>query len=52
MNLTFDKLKEQQKETVSQTGKKKIVPVMVKKFNDSSSINPFMNPFQNQMLVD
>lgn len=46
MNLTGDRLKEQQKQTTD--GKKiKIVPVMVKQYNDSANINPFINPFAN-----
>lgn len=46
-NLSFERLKEQQKTTQQQDGKKKIVPVMVKQYNDSASINPFINPFAN-----
>ena len=52
-NHTVDQLKEQQKETVKQNGKKKIVPVMVREFaGENQSINPFVNPFHNQMLRD
>ena len=33
-------------------GKKKIVPVMIRPFSNEQTINPFLNPFQNQMLRD
>jgi hypothetical protein len=33
-------------------GKKKIVPVMVRTFEGQKEINPFVNPFHNQMLRD
>lgn len=52
-NLTLDQLKEQTKTTVTTAGKKKIVPVVVRQFQgESESINPFANPFLNQMLRD
>ena len=52
-NLTLDQLKEQTKLTVTTGGKKKIVPVVVRQFQgESESINPFANPFLNQMLRD
>ncbi len=34
-------------------GKKKIVPVVTRQYTgDSNNINPFLNPFFNQMLKD
>ena len=51
-NLTVEQVKEQQKETIIKDKKKKIVPVMVKHYDDQQNINPFINPFQNQMLHD
>ncbi|CDW71962.1 protein hira [Stylonychia lemnae] len=51
-NLTGNLLKQSQQETINKNGKKKIVPVMIKQYNESANINPFLNPFQNQMIID
>lgn len=42
----------QQQKTEVINGKKKIVPVMIRPFSNEQTINPFLNPFQNQMLRD
>lgn len=52
-NLTGDSLKQQQINTVTVKGNKKIVPVVVRSYTgDTNNCNPFVNPFHNQMLRD
>ena len=48
----MDQIKDQQKEIVKVNGKKRIIPVMTRQFSETQNINPFVNPFANQMLKD